>query len=348
MLPQLITDTRKIKNNLERIFKNPLFANIEFRPHFKTHQSLETGRIFRQFGVEKITVSSLPMAEFFATDGWNDIMIAIPLNPAETKAYSKLAAKTDLHLLVDSEEVAKTALKNIKKPVTFHIKCDCGYGRAGIPAKHTAEFDKIAAIFKNQHEHFFGGLVSHFGNTYHGTKEDIAGINKQGIKKLLKLQAYFETEHKLLCPVSIGDTPSLSVYDAAMLNGVEELRPGNFVYYDVMQNMAGHCEVSDIAVALETPVLSLYPERNEVLLHAGAVHLSKESCTMPDGKNGFGIAVRLSKKGIGEIIEGAFVDRLSQEHGILRVQPDFFSEFKPGDTIGILPVHSCLMLDAMK
>ena len=348
MLPKLFTDKKRIDHNLERVFTNPLFSNIEFRPHFKTHQSLETGRLFRKFGIEKITVSSIQMAEFFAEDGWNDIMIAIPLNPSDVKEYSKLAAKIDLHLLVDSTETTKAALENIKNPVTLHIKCDCGYGRAGISAQKTEIFDEIANLFKKQQNHFFGGLVSHFGNTYHGTKDHIIGINKQGIKKLIKLQEYFETEHKLLCPVSIGDTPSLSLYDAAMLNGVEELRPGNFVYYDVMQYMAGHCEISDIAVALETPVLSLYPERNEVLVHAGAVHLSKESCTMPDGKNGYGIAVRLSKKGIGEIIEGAYVDRLSQEHGILRVQSDFFSEFKPGDTIGILPVHSCLMVAAMK
>ena len=41
-------------------------AHVRFRPHFKTHQSLEIGRWFREFGVDAITVSSVGMAAFFA------------------------------------------------------------------------------------------------------------------------------------------------------------------------------------------------------------------------------------------------------------------------------------------
>ena len=36
-----------------------------FRPHFKTHQSIEIGEWFRESGVNKITVSSLTMANYF-------------------------------------------------------------------------------------------------------------------------------------------------------------------------------------------------------------------------------------------------------------------------------------------
>lgn len=348
MLPKLFIDKTKVKENLERVFHNPLFSNIEFRPHFKTHQSLESGRIFRQLGIDKITVSSLKMAEFFATNGWEDILIAIPLNPLNAKEYSKLAEKIDLHVLVDSTNAAEIALRNIHNSGTFHIKCDCGYGRAGIPVEKKDRFSEILSLFKTYTNHDFGGLVSHFGNTYHADKEGIIEINRTGTNDLRNLKTYLETMHALPCAISIGDTPSLNYYTDEMLHEIDELRPGNFVYFDVMQFMAGHCKATDIAVALETPILSLYPERNEVLIHAGAVHLSKEYCTMPDGKNGYGMAVRLSPKGIGKVIDGAYVDRLSQEHGLLRVSSDFFKSFKPGDNIGILPVHSCLMVSAVK
>ncbi|KAF5030355.1 putative serine dehydratase domain protein [anaerobic digester metagenome] len=76
------------------------------------------------------------------------------------------------------------------------------------------------------------------------------------------------------------------------------------------------------------------------------MHLSKDVCLMPDGKPGFGALVRMDKDKIGKVIDNCFVDRLSQEHGILRVTPEFFKEFHVGDTIGILPVHSCLMVAA--
>lgn len=348
MLPQVFIDYKRVRQNLERVFHNPLFSNIEFRPHFKTHQMHETGRVFREFGIDKIAVSSLNMAEYFAADGWQDIMIAVPLDPADAKSYSALAEKVNLHLLVDSYDVAKQAMKNIRNPVVFHIKCDCGYGRAGIPAGNKDQFSEILSLFETFTNHNFGGLVSHFGNTYHTDKKGIIEINKKGTSELRALKTYLETMHGIPCSISIGDTPSINYYTREILHEIDELRPGNFVYFDVMQYMNGHCDVTNIAAALKTTVLSLYPERKEALVHAGAVHLSKENCTMPDGRNGFGIAVRLTQNRIGEVIESTFVDRLSQEHGILRVGPEFFKEFKPGDNIGILPVHSCLMVSAMK
>jgi len=348
MLPQVFIDHKRVRQNLERVFHNPLFSNINFRPHFKTHQSVETGRVFREFGIDKITVSSFPMAEYFANDGWQDIMIAIPINPADSGSYSKLADKISLHFLVDSAEAAEIAMNQIQNSVTFHIKCDCGYGRAGIPVQNKERFSEIIKLFSTYTNHDFGGLVSHFGNSYHLDEKGIFDINLSGTSDLRNLKTYLETLHGLNCSISIGDTPSLRLYNDEILNEIDEIRPGNFVYYDVMQFLAGHCQITDIAAALEVPFLSLYPERNEVLVHGGAVHLSKESCPMPDGKIGYGVAIRLSENGIGEVIQGAFVDRLSQEHGILRVQPGFFNEFKPGDSIGILPVHSCLMVSAMK
>ena len=160
------------------------------------------------------------------------------------------------------------------------------------------------------------------------------------------LKDFIEKTKNTPCPISIGDTPSLGIYTKEMLKPIDELRPGNFVYFDCMQMIAGHCKTNDIAAALKVPILSMYPERNEILIHGGAIHLSKENCIMPDGKTGFGIAVKLNNSGIAEPIAKAFVDRLSQEHGILRVNSSFFQKFKPGDNIGILPVHSCLMVGA--
>ncbi len=67
---------------------------------------------------------------------------------------------------------------------------------------------------------------------------------------------------------------------------------------------------------------------------------------MPDGKAGYGAAVRLLPNGcIGEVVQNCFVDRISQEHGILRCSQEFFNEFSLGSTIGILPVHSCLVVE---
>ena len=71
-------------------------SKVTFRPHFKTHQSIEIGSWFRDEGVQKITVSSVDMAEYFASDGWNDITIAFPLNIRQLPQIQELAGRINL------------------------------------------------------------------------------------------------------------------------------------------------------------------------------------------------------------------------------------------------------------
>lgn len=345
--PKIFIDSNRAKANLKAVFENPQFSGVSFRPHFKTHQSMDTGVLFQKSGIKKITVSSLPMAEYFAAGGWDDILIALPLNPNQFAQYNTLAAKIKLHLLIDNNEVLSLALSKLKNPVSFYLKADVGYGRAGWPAENTKEFLKALKLISKNGTHSFSGILSHFGNTYSARSvEEIVDINLSSITRLVVLKEYIETQTGKSCPLSIGDTPSLPQYTPEMLKNISELRPGNFVYYDMMQVALGTCKITQVAAALECDILSLYPDRNEVLLHAGAVHLSKEVCMMPDSKPGFGALVRLHEDRIGKVITDCYVDRISQEHGILRVTPEFFEEFHIRDTIGILPVHSCLMVAA--
>ena len=40
--------------------------------------------------------------------------------------------------------------------------------------------------------------------------------------------------------ISVGDTPGISA--AKNLEGIDEVRPGNYVFYDVMQARMGNCK----------------------------------------------------------------------------------------------------------
>ena len=64
---------------------------------------------------------------------------------------------------------------------------------------------------------------------------------------------------KLKTIFSIGDTPAMSVVDN--FDVIDEIRPGNFVFYDVMQQNIGFCYFEDIAVALAVQVVAKHPER---------------------------------------------------------------------------------------
>jgi len=88
---------------------------------------------------------------------------------------------------------------------------------------------------------------------------------------------------------SYGDTPSCSLADE--LNDFDEIRPGNFVYYDLMQYQLGACTFDDIAVVVACPVVSVYPQRNELILYGGAVHLSNEHLADNNGRKIYGYVV---------------------------------------------------------
>ena len=68
--PALLLDDDIARRNIDRMVVKAARNQVIFRPHFKTHQSAEIGEWFREKGIEKITVSSVEMAEYFANNGW--------------------------------------------------------------------------------------------------------------------------------------------------------------------------------------------------------------------------------------------------------------------------------------
>ena len=82
--PILILNKNLCINNIKKILEVCINNNIEFRPHFKTHQSLEVGSWFKKLGIKSITVSSVSMAEYFSHQ-WDDITIAFPFNKCSFK-----------------------------------------------------------------------------------------------------------------------------------------------------------------------------------------------------------------------------------------------------------------------
>ena len=111
-----------------------------------------------------------------------------------------------------------------------------------------------------------------------------------------------------------------------------------------MQNLIGSCKIEDIAVAVYCPVVSLYPNRNELIIFGGGVHLSKEK-TNWQGKEIFGFVAKPDDKGFGTLITNAFVKSLSQEHGVVVLPTDVLNKIKLGDLLAVLPVHSCMSVD---
>ena len=131
--PTLLLDVKRTKANISKMADKATQSGVIFRPHFKTHQSAEIGRWFREARVDHITVSSMDMAWYFAESGWSDITVAFSVNPREIGRINHLASRIRLGLLVESAEMVQLLSKELKRPVDVWIKIDVGYRRTGLP-----------------------------------------------------------------------------------------------------------------------------------------------------------------------------------------------------------------------
>jgi len=340
----LLVDRRRAEANIARFTDRADAANTQLRPHFKTHQSADVAGWFRAAGVTRATVSSLGQAAYFADHGWSDLTLAISANPLEIAGYSDLASRIELGLLVDNSETVARLAAGLGSGVRIWLEIDVNDGRTGIPWNHTRRLVDLAEQVTDADNLELVGLLTHAGQTYgaadrgeaaavfHATREHLQScrdeLTRAGFGGLL---------------ISAGDTPGFAA--VTDWTGLDEARPGNFVFHDLMQLVAGACTEKDLACAVACPVVGVYPERGEAVVHGGAIHLSTERLTDLHG-DCFGCLMGLKEGGFGGLLADWSLTKLTQEHGVVTARgaaaTDELRQLRPGDLMLVAPVHSCL------
>ena len=334
--PTLVINKSISSNNLDRMIGVANKNNLVLRPHFKTHQSIEIGNWFKEKGVTSITVSSIKMAEFFSSE-WDDITIAFPLNILEIDKLNFMITRHKVKLLIDSISSLKILNSQLEASIGVYLKIDVGYNRAGLKIDENQKIKSIINFCKTSQKISFLGFLAHFGDSYKSkNKKEIKNVFQKSIERIKILSDEFPDYQ-----ISIGDTPTCSTIKKYP-KFINEIRPGNFIFYDLAQYKIGSCEIDDIAVRIICPVISIYEEREEVLIYGGSVHFSKDSLCENEydifGYVYFGETWDVSNK-IG------YIKSLSQEHGIVKLEKKM--SLKIGDILNVIPVHSCLAVDKM-
>lgn len=339
--PNLLLDKTICLKNIERMAARASSAGVSFRPHCKTHQSHEIANWFRDFGVSGITVSSFDMAEYFIQDGWKDVLVAFPFNPLEIRRLNEMASMASISVLADNAEVIRI-LKTVENQVGVYVDINTGYDRTGIRSDQKQPIESLINAIKGNPKLEFSGFYCHAGHSYKAVnRSEKEKIHQKAISDLSSLKQQFKGYSPRIL---YGDTPNCSIQEN--FEGIDEITPGNFVFYDLTQVAIGSCKESDIAVAMVCPVAGKYPEKGEILIHGGGVHFSKESLKV-DNRVIFGKEVKLASTGWTSMQTGAYVTSLSQEHGLVSTIEGDFKNIKIGDLMTFLPVHSCLTANLM-
>ena len=140
-----------------------------------------------------------------------------------------------------------------------------------------------------------------------------------------------------MATVSIGSTPTTTQVDH--LDGIDEVRPGNYIFFDAFQATLGSCGFEDCALSVLAAVVHRDRVRRRVVLDAGAVALSKDRGAADlDPSCGFGRVLDLGGNDLGLRVES-----LSQEHGAVSVPDEkTFAALRVGARVRVLANHSCL------
>lgn len=341
--PAFVVDRVVVQRNCDRMREKARESGVAFRPHVKTHKTLEIGRMQHGGPAGPITVSTLAEAELFASDGWRDITYAVPIAPGKLDRAAALAANIDrLSILVDSE-AALRAIEEFasSRGITFStfLKIDCGYHRAGV-SPDSPDSVRLALALARSEAIRFQGLLTHAGHAYHARDvEEIRRVAAEEAACLTRFRALLAAEGLGEARRSVGSTPTATVVER--FSSCDEVRPGNYVFFDAFQATIGSCTLADCAASVLTTVVGSYPERGSAIVDAGALALSKDSG--PDHIDpdfGYGIVCDLELRPLP-----LRVVTLSQEHGKLAGE-----SIPPiGTRLRIIPNHSCLtaaMFDA--
>ena len=342
--PVLLLDTDILERNLSRMQKKVGALGVALRPHIKTHKCIEIGKRQRELGAKGITVSTFYEAEQFAKAGFNDITWAFPIPPVYTAPAVELAKSVSFRVVIDSQEAMQhldRACKALGASIHVWLKVDCGYHRAGVdPTSQLAE--ELVRALAGSRTLLFDGILSHSGHAYYGTtREEILNVANQERMVMVEFAGRMRNMGLPVPGVSIGSTPSMSVIEN--LDGVTEVRPGNYCFYDRTMIELGVCCPEDCAVSVLSSVISHQRGASHFVVDAGALALSKDSgVSHPRGNGAMGALYdNYSSKRLHQRLA---LKTLSQEHGkvVADEASDINSRFPVGAKVRILENHSCL------
>lgn len=342
--PALLLDQSILERNLTRMQDRANEMGVALRPHIKTHKCIEIANHQLELGARGITASTLYEVEQFAAAGFNDITWAFPLVPANIERVMELCEKSTVRVVIDSQEVFER-LDSIERVgserIHVWLKIDCGYHRAGVdPQSPLAE--ELVRLLTESKNLVFDGILTHAGHSYDAkSRSELLTYAEQERSVMVEFGERMRARGYALPMISIGSTPTMSVVEN--LDGINEIRPGNYAFNDYTQAMIGSCGVADCALTVLASVVSHQAGASHFVTDAGALALSKDLGPIHI-TNDMDMGIIFEDYDRKRLQSHVHMKTLSQEHGkVVYSNPKVVTEkFRVGDKVRILEHHSCL------
>jgi D-serine deaminase-like pyridoxal phosphate-dependent protein len=338
--PAVVIDAARLDRNIDRMQAAAAARRLRLRPHAKTHKSPAIARIQIARGAVGICCAKIGEAEVFAADGIADIRLPYPINPANAERVLRLLEQTRLSFIVDDPAVARdwsARMKAAGQSVDVLVKVDVGFHRCGIDPDRPGAAATVARIAELPGLNF-RGLLSHAGHAYAATsEEETAAVAAAEARLLARLAREIEQQGVKCEEISVGATPTARF--SVQQEGLTEIRPGNYVYYDRTQVGLGAASWSDCALTVLAMVVST-PAPDRIILDCGSKTLSNDMARGFSETRGHGVVFTDLEATTPD--DDLVIERLSEEHANVRVLSGAH-RLRTGDLVRVLPNHSCVV-----
>lgn len=320
--PALVVDLDVLDQNVRSWQQAVTDGGVQFRPHIKTHKTIELARTQLRAGACGITVAKVSEAEVYVAAGFDDIVIAYPVVGAEKwRRLVALSANARIAVNVESEAAARglsRASADAGQEVDVFIDLDTGLGRCGVPVEQAQAVRRLADLIRD-----LPGLQLRGVTTYRGLGHGASTIRDAGREEG---QMVSRVAAELGLPeAAAGSTPTGRM--VATVDGISEVRAGTYVFNDLMQVQYGAADRSDCAVTIVTTVVSRGRD-GRITVDGGSKTFSGDVAVC--GDSGTGVLAC-------SVDDATQLYGLNEEHGVGRTS----SAARIGDRIAFHPAHVC-------
>jgi D-serine deaminase-like pyridoxal phosphate-dependent protein len=331
--PHLLIDGAKMDRNIEKMAGIAGERGVKLRPHVKTHKIPAFAGRQLESGAAGITVAKVSEAEVMAEGGIRDIFIAYPLVTESKIRRAIRLSKEGVRLVmgVDSLEGGRrlsrvAGLEDLELEVRLEV--DTGLRRTGVPLDGAVELGAGISLLENLR---LGGIYTYRGAVLEDGVPTL-DLERAGLEEGVLMVSVAERMRERgieVEDVSLGSTPTAEY--AAEVEGVTEIRPGTYVFYDRMQAKLGACSLEECAASVVATVVSR-PHEELAIIDGGSKTFATD---VPPGKE------PLNLEGFGHVVgyPGAVLERVTEEHGMMLLSRDH--DLEVGDTVRIIPNHVC-------
>lgn len=332
--PVTIVDLDVLERNIESMAAFCRENGVALRPMVKTHKAPLVAKQQMQAGAVGVLVATLDEAEEMARVGIVDITIAYPLiGVGQRERLLRLASRTKLTLSVDSRAAVEAyskifdpVTKQGRDPVRVLIIVDSGGRRLGVSPDDAVALGQVIAAASGL---TLAGVATHPGHVYGcSSPDEVEAVAAQETGAVLAAAEQLRSAGFSIDTVAVGSTPTARF--AGRVEGITEIRPGNYVFYDAIQVALGAARPEDCSLRVVGTVLSR-PTASSAVIDVGSKMLSSDR-----GAHGLELV-----RGYGAVVgrPDIVVERVSEELAVLALPEG--TELAVGERLQIIPNHAC-------